>query len=125
MSEFCPICSTPNCKVHTMFGQDVRARTADPDTSHEGARVARKGSASKSDVLVLELLHLNGDLTTREMGECTDKNLTLFSSRLKPLRKRGLVERTGEKRKCESVPDSTPGYVYRITAAGRAALGSH
>lgn len=70
------------------------ARRTDPETSHEAARSV--------DVVTLEKLVLKAlkvrPMTTKELGVFLNLSHITVSPRIAPLRRRGLVRSTGEKR---------------------------
>jgi len=75
---------------------DAMARRTDPDTSHIAAVTV---DANRLEGFVLSILGQYPDgLTTREISTLLHSDMVSISPRMKPLEKKGLVERTAERR---------------------------
>jgi len=72
----------------------ARARTTDPEESHEAARKARNVDVSKRILVALA----TGDYTTKELVDVLGIKRVSVSPCMKPLKRLGLVDRTGERR---------------------------
>ena len=78
------------------FGDaEAHARTTDPGTSHEAA--ARVDANALEGMVVGSLKEL-GPGTTTEIASRLDRHSWSISPRMAPLERKGLVERTGEKK---------------------------
>ena len=105
----------------TAFRYHADVRTSDPATSHAAAKRARPRAGSQKAVL-LAVFAANGDLTAYEAGQLSGlarKPGCCYWHRVGDLARDGLLEDTGLTR---IVATGEGQRVYRITAAGMAAL---
>lgn len=72
----------------------IAARATDPQTSLFAAKSLPTAHLER---LVIESLRTHGDATSHELAERLNLSLVTVSPRLRPLEKRGSVERAGTK----------------------------
>jgi DNA-binding MarR family transcriptional regulator len=72
------------------------ARNTDPFSSHKSAHSV-KASAIGKEMTVLDSLRKLGPMTTHKIAEMTGLTVVTVSPRIKPLRKKGLVEDSGDR----------------------------
>jgi hypothetical protein len=79
---------------------EAYARSTDPDTSHEAAASVRGAVANHREQMVIDSLFELGPSTANEVVEHLGGGAYYQSitPRFKPLEKKGLIRRTGEKR---------------------------
>lgn len=86
--------------------KDAAARTTDPGTSHEAARVMNESGAAKTiENIVAEAIRVAGmtGLTWDEIHERTQIDKASISPRLAPLRRKGIIKDSGGTRNGQSV----------------------
>jgi hypothetical protein len=86
-----------------------RARHADPDTAKQAAKSITVADLERR---VLNLLVRNpSGLTTHEIAKALDVELVSISPRMAPLRTKGLVRDSGERRE---TPSGRTGIVWKV-----------
>jgi len=76
---------------------EAYARNTDPETSKRARDVIKKRLTGLESAVVDALRH-SGDMTTKEIGGCISEPRDTVSPRMAPLVRRGLVEKTKERR---------------------------
>jgi DNA-binding MarR family transcriptional regulator len=71
-------------------------------SSHKSAH-SIKASATGKEMTVLEALRKHGPMTTHKIAEMTGLTVVTVSPRIKPLRKKGLVEDSGARESGRSI----------------------
>jgi len=94
----------------------AKARSTDPKTSHEAAKVVK---VSKLEMQVLRGLEAYGSSTTVELHHSTGMPLWSLSPRMVPLEDAGFVKRLGSRESINSSGRHRKLTVWEITAAGR------
>ncbi len=74
---------------------EAHARNTDPETSHAAAH---ETNAQRLEKIVLEYLATHGPSNTKEIAAGTETRLVSISPRMAPLKRKGLVRLTGERR---------------------------
>lgn len=98
-----------------------QARTTDPDTSHEAARLIR-AKATTARVRLLEAFGTYGDLTDEEAALYADLPLTSeYATRCSELDRAGMVADTGQRRRGRAGAERM---VRTITPMGRYVLNT-
>jgi len=78
---------------------EAHARNTDPETSHEAAEEISGNQATRMEYEVLACLRrFPGGLTMHEICHLTGLRWNTASPRIKPLRLKGLVEDSGDRR---------------------------
>lgn len=93
------------------------ARRTDPSTSHEAARKVKVGALQL--IVLRELRDSDGGLTIKELKISSSTPMESISPRFAPLRMKGLIMDTGERRQN---PGGRKGIVWDITGFGLAVL---
>ena len=83
---------------------NARARTTDPDTSHDAADLMnRTGATSRHARFIVTALTRYGPLTGKEIADQTTLTQIQIMRRMSELRDAGLVEDTGDRRERQIV----------------------
>lgn len=78
---------------------EARARTTDPETSHDAAEDLEGSKAARLELIVFEAVKNSGcGLTNHEIVEKTGLNWNTCTPRIRPLVRKGLIVDSGETR---------------------------
>lgn len=88
----------PNESALRSIGAEARARTLDPVTSHEAAKVQVPTKLREQIVFALAATHLrDAGLTGHQMADATGRKLNSVTPRLAELRKAGIIKDSGRR----------------------------